>query len=382
MANLGVCLVLPTYLPESFGGAEQQTRRYARALAATGSSVTIVAPKMKRETPAHEREGDVEVVRLPVKHAPNLGGRYAMSYLSWHQQLTRWLNDRRQSLDIIHAIHGRLHALPAIHTAKLLNKPAVVKIGRGGGAFDISVVRRKRLFGRQAAAFITRNTSMFVANSTEIEGDLHKAGVDAGRIAVIPNGVEIGPRPTPQTRVGAKFTYLGRLDREKRIDLLLKAFKELNSERETTLTIVGDGPERINLEKLHRDLGMAEGIVEFVGAVEDVGPFIRASDFYVSASNSEGMSNSLLESMSGGVVPIVSDVSGVRELVRDGENGFVFPIDDFDALVANLKRAASLSSGSFDRMALGAWQRIHDEFSIETVARRHLTLYSQLVSNH
>src|SRR5512132_3951686 len=78
-----IAMVLPAYLPETFGGAEQQTRRLAQALARRGAAVTLLAPRIERSTPAREREGPVVVRRFHLRAAPHLGGRHLDAFLWW-----------------------------------------------------------------------------------------------------------------------------------------------------------------------------------------------------------------------------------------------------------------------------------------------------------
>lgn len=72
--SLRVVLVVPTYLPETFGGAEQQTRRLADGLTRSGCDVSVLAPRLKRTTPSTEIDGLVRVHRFHLWAAPNLGG--------------------------------------------------------------------------------------------------------------------------------------------------------------------------------------------------------------------------------------------------------------------------------------------------------------------
>ena len=93
-----IVMILPAYLPESFGGAEQQTRRLAQALARRGAAVTLLAPRLKRSTPARECEGPVVVRRFRLREPPNLGGRHLDSFLWWCLCVSAWLWRNRRSV--------------------------------------------------------------------------------------------------------------------------------------------------------------------------------------------------------------------------------------------------------------------------------------------
>jgi glycosyltransferase involved in cell wall biosynthesis len=375
-----IVMVLPAYLPESFGGAEQQTRRLAQTLARRGAAVTLLAPRLARRTPAQEREGPVEVRRFLLRAAPNLGGRHLDAFLLWCCSVCAWLWRNRASYDVIYVVHGRLHAFPAALAGNSLGKPVVVKPGRGGEAhFDLSVVQRKRLLGPFFARRIARNTTAWVANSREIAADLSRWGVSQERIHPIPNGIDIPEDGRRQASNGVvRLLSMGRLDSEKAVDQTIRAFAALSVDTPARLTILGDGPCRQELEALSGRLGQ-DGRIAFPGVVADVTPYLREADVYLSTSVSEGMSNALLEAMSHGVMPVVSRVSGAEDLVEDGVSGLLFPPGDEAALAARL--AEALSTTSERRRATGeaAREAIRARFSLEKVVERHLALYRELI---
>jgi len=374
-----IVVVLPAYLPESFGGAEQQTRRLAHALARRGAAVMLLAPRLARGTPGQECEGPVEVRRFLLRAAPNLGGRHFDAFVWWCGCICIWLWRNRRSYDLIYVVHGRLHAFPAAVAGKSLGKPVVVKPGRGGEAhFDLSVVQRKRLLGPFFARRIARNTTAWVANSREIAADLSRWGVPREHIHPIPNGIDIPEDGRRQASNGVvRLLSMGRLDPEKAVDQAIRAFAALSVDTPARLTILGDGPCRQELEALSRRLGQGGRIV-FPGAVAAVTPYLREADVYLSTSLSEGMSNALLEAMSHGVMPVVSRVSGAEDLVEEGMSGFLFPPGDESALAARLAETLSMASERRRAMGEAARAAIRARFSLERVVEQHLTLYRKL----
>jgi glycosyltransferase involved in cell wall biosynthesis len=375
-----IVMVLPTYLPESYGGAEQQARRMSQALVRVGARVTLLAPRLKRDTPAKEKEGLVAVRRFKLRDLPNLGGRHFDSFLLWCAWVMTWLFRHRHDYDVIHVIHGRLHAFPAVVAGRWFGKPVIVKLGRGGEKyFDLSVVRRKRLLGRFFAGRILRYTTAWVANSREIIDDLQNWSVPVDRIHAIPNGIAIPENVGSHSNNGViQFLSIGRLDPEKAIDQMIHAFAALQSDSPALLTILGDGKCREELLALTRQLGQQERIV-FRGSVDDVTPFLKQADFYLSTSLSEGMSNALLEAMSFAVPPIVSRVSGVSDLVEDGISGLLFPPGDKSILLAQLHAATAMTLDRRRRMGKAAQATIRERFSIELSVKQNLELYKSLI---
>lgn len=375
-----IVFVMPTFLPESFGGAEQQTRKMARTLARRGCRVTILAPKLQPATRTSEEEDGVAIRRFPLGAAPNLGGRHLPSFLSWCLKVSGWLWRNRESYDVIQVIHARLHAVPAALLGPRLGKPVLIKLGRGGEEFDLDVVARKRLLGGRLARVIEAGTTAWVANSREIADDLARWGIAEARIHRIPNGVEmaapVARAPDPDGM--PRCVYLGRLDRGKAIDVMLRGVALLDEAFRPRLDIVGDGPARAELEALARELGL-EGAVTFTGAVRDVGPALRAADIYVSTSLSEGMSNALLEAMSFGCMPLVSKVSGVADIVEDGRSGLLFEPGDPRAFAAALEWAMALPPEARRAMGDAARATVSERFGMEAVADQFLSAYRERV---
>jgi glycosyltransferase involved in cell wall biosynthesis len=381
--RLHVVMILPTYLPESFGGAEQQCRKLSHALSRLGVEVTILAPRLLATTPRVEQDGEVSIRRFRVRNAPNLGGRYAGSLLLWSAGVLGWLWAHRSTVDVVHIFHGRLHALPGVLAGAVIGKPSLVKIGRGGEHFDLSLVRRKRVAGLRAYRALLKHTSGYIANSREIVDDLLAHGVPPDRIFAVPNGVEIphvgsDAESSPTTPAARReYVCLGRLDPEKRIDLMLKGFARF-SDRSARLTIVGEGECRAQLELLSSELGLGHR-VRFSGRTEDVSKYLLAAHFYLSTSVSEGMSNALLEAMSFGLVPLVSNVSGANDIVDHGRTGFLFERDDLDDFMAKLELIGSTMPTGYRAVSNAARNTIRQSFAIEQIAEQHLHIYRSVI---
>ena len=380
---LHIAMVLPTYLPETFGGAEQQSRKLCDALEQLGVAVTVLAPRLHASTPIRESHGRTTIERLRVRRAPNLGGRHLGSFVAWCFKLGWWLYAHRHQYDVIHVIHGRLHAVPAAVMGRLLGKPILVKLGRGGDHFDLTVVRNKRLGGPMFSRLLARHTTAFVANSREIVGDLHAIGIPDSRIHRVPNGVELPSaeqRRREQTFGAApvRFVYFGRLDPEKALDRMIRGFGALGAGPRARLTIVGEGVCAPELRALVARLGL-QAHVEFRPPVADVSALLREADFHVSTSLSEGMSNALLEAMSWGVPAVVSRVSGVDDIVAEGRSGLVFEPGDDHGYVAALQTAMAMTAPAWQTMSHTAVETARRMFAIDVVAARHVALYSRLL---
>jgi glycosyltransferase involved in cell wall biosynthesis len=209
--------------------------------------------------------------------------------------------------------------------------------------------------------------------------DVERHGIEKAFVHRIPNGV-IMPQAEPRAareRSESIFLFMGRFDREKAIDTMLRSFACLECKNAAKLMLVGNGPREGELKALAQDLGIAAR-VEFTGRLDDVTPALRKADFYLSTSLSEGMSNSVLEAMSFGVVPVVTRVSGVEDMVEDGANGYLFEAGDISSCVEALERAAATPPERHARMSAAARETLAARFGMESVAAQHIALYRTL----
>jgi glycosyltransferase involved in cell wall biosynthesis len=107
--------------------------------------------------------------------------------------------------------------------------------------------------------------------------------------------------------------------------------------------IIGDGPERTNLERLADSLQLLSDVVEFTGSAADMAHIYQAADIVVLCSDWEGSPNVLLEALACGLPVIASDVGGVSEIVKHHENGYLVPPRDIRQF-AEYARTLALSS--------------------------------------
>src|SRR5690606_29811833 len=129
---------------------------------------------------------------------------------------------------------------------------------------------------------------------------------------------------------------VGRLIKSKRIDLLIRYFKEINP-NDWKSWLVRAGPVRLELESLVKVKNLQDSIV-FRGTRQDVEIFYERSSIFAFTSESEGFPNALLEAMSYGLPVISFDCNaGPRDLIINNENGFLINLKDDDEYINKLK---------------------------------------------
>lgn len=179
---------------------------------------------------------------------------------------------------------------------------------------------------------------------------------------------------------GASLIFEGRLSYEKSIDQVIKAFSlMLKKMPELKLMLVGDGPERHNLEKLAKNLKIENNII-FTGFItygEKIVESYQTNDIYITASKSENMPVAILEAMSCGLPIIAVKERGLSELVRDNVNGFFVKTDNPEDMAQ--KTLTLLSSPELLKKFSSASRSLALEYSHEHVASLLENFYKNLI---
>jgi len=159
--------------------------------------------------------------------------------------------------------------------------------------------------------------------------------------AIDPNRVR--GRRQARTGVPLRVAFVGRLVPYKGADMLLEAASPLAREGKLVLDVIGDGPERSNLERLIEKEGIAP-FVQLAGWIADqrqVAPRLAQSDVFAFPSIREFGGGAVLEAMALGLTPVVVDYAGPAELVTDG-TGFKVPLGTREEVVAGFRRILSM----------------------------------------
>jgi glycosyltransferase involved in cell wall biosynthesis len=160
-------------------------------------------------------------------------------------------------------------------------------------------------------------------------------------------------------------------------DLFQAALQIRSRLPEMRLVVVGAGPLEEELRAATRRLGLEETVV-FTGFREDVPRLLRAFDVFVLSSRFEGLSIALVEAMAAGIPPVVTDVGGLAEVVRDGENGFVVPPENPPILS---ERIIQLLSNRTLRNVMGERARERAAaFDIRVAVRRMEEVYERVAA--
>ncbi|WWR15475.1 glycosyltransferase family 4 protein [Lachnospiraceae bacterium JLR.KK008] len=206
-----------------------------------------------------------------------------------------------------------------------------------------------------------------------------------GRHKMLPgSGVNLqhfARQPFPEDSETVGFLFISRIMKEKGIEQLLDAAQEIRGRHpETRFRILGfleedyTGKERF--ERLQR-----EGVIEFIGSVEDVIPYIRQSQCILHPSYyPEGMSNVCLEAAACGRAVITTDRAGCRETVLDGKSGFLIREKDSQDLIDKTERFLALSVEERKRLGENGRQYMEQRFDRNLVVERYLKAVERITN--
>jgi glycosyltransferase involved in cell wall biosynthesis len=232
-------------------------------------------------------------------------------------------------------------------------------------------------------------TSAWVGNSEAVAAhvirDLH---VRPDRVHVIYNGIDVehfrdaAPHPLlARLRQEGRRVVLnvGRLQPVKNQRLFLRTCQRLGRQfDDLEFVLCGEGSERQALETYAAQLGLADRC-RFLGLQADVAPVYAAAAVLIQSSDYEGLPNVVMEAMASGVPVVATDVGGTRELIRDGESGFLTPAGD-EAALADRAAAILADPALSARLAAAGREGIARRFDIRTVVRQYETLIERLVA--
>lgn len=393
---LRVCILLETYYPE-VGGGEAQGRLLARSLADRGADVTVLARRSRADLPRRERVDGIPVRRLP----PAGRGRYR----KWGLIATVFpaVFRVRDRFDVLIVAGFRISGLPAVMATKLLGKPCVLKADSNGemsGSYFRAGLESLGLgpSSPPVRAFLAlrnrvlRRAEAFVAISSQIERELLACEVEPSAIHRIPNCVDVERfRPASASeRARARrelslearapvVVYTGRLVSYKGLPVLVRAWPEVLREVPgATLVLVGEGGADMHdceaeLREWVAQADLPGEGVRFVGAVEDVVPYLHAADAFAFPTEEEAFGISLVEAMACGLPCVSTTVGGLRDIVSEGTDALVVGSGDRQGVARALRRL--LTDGELaERLGREARRTAVERFGRDAVTDRYVAL--------
>jgi len=345
---------------------------------------TIITAKMRCDLPRNDTlKGTIPVVRVGFGFPParllrclgfgeQVALRWAGGFDKWLFPFLAPLAARRLKPDIVHAVLETFAGL-ALHFCKWI-VPGAKRI--------LTLQTTNRSFLKKT---IVRSPDMVTAISTVLAEFAQKQRRDD--VITIANGIHTEALKVACERmqkVPGRVLFVGRLEKMKGVDVLLKAFSALTpgpspgGRGETPqLRIVGSGSQRAVLEKLAKDLGVDDRVTftGYVSAPQIYDEYAQAQIF-CGLSRSEGLGNVFLEAQAAGCAVIGTKVGGIPDIIEDGATGLLI---EPDAAEAASEAISTLLRDDGLRSALSSAGREHAQaYDWQEIARRYEKVYRKL----
>jgi glycosyltransferase involved in cell wall biosynthesis len=317
----------------------------------------------------------------------------------WFGSLKRFMQDIKRTADLLKAENpdlafGMMHYPSSLlvfakHFFHVRTK--VIASPRGPSTeylryFEHNLLRKACL--RRIFYLFLRYADGVVVNSTGMKGEcIRDFHVKEKRISVIPNSVDVQAvreMSGEDADINIEESFLvfsaaGRLEKEKNLPFLLRTFSQVRKKIEAKLLIIGEGSEKVLLQNLSAELGIADDVI-FVGYQRNPYKYIVKSDIFVHTCLFEGFPNIVLEAMAFGVPVVTMDCPyGPRDIIKHGENGFLVPMNDERALVDTLLKLAN-NKELRDLTAKKGFERVMD-FSIKKMVDGYESFFCNIAHN-
>jgi N-acetyl-alpha-D-glucosaminyl L-malate synthase BshA len=331
MLNIGI-VCYPT-----FGGSGVVATELGKALALKGHKIHFISYSQPARLDFFSENlfyHEVSVSNYPL-----------FEYPPYETALTSKLVDIAlfANLDVLHVHYAIPHASAAIlakHILKTKGKNISVVTTLHGT--DITLVGKDATY-EPVVSFSINESDAVTAVSESLKSQTFEFFHIHNGIHVIPNFIDFSrfsKRPKEHFKKAiAPFNervlvHTSNFRKVKRVDDVIRVFKAVNERLPSKLLLIGDGPERMNIEKLCRELEICEKVL-FLGKQEMVEEILSVCDLFLMPSESESFGLAALEAMACQVPVIASNTGGIPELNIQGETGFNSPVGDVKSMAEN-----------------------------------------------
>jgi N-acetyl-alpha-D-glucosaminyl L-malate synthase BshA len=297
---------------------------------------------------------------------------------------------RDQGLDVVHAHYAVPHATAAVLARQVLQTSGVTRVPKVVTTLhgtDITVVGADPSFSEIVAFSIDQSDGVTAVSNSLRDATCRELAVKRA-IDVVPNFLDCGAwhrldvddlrsryaGPDGSTRL---VMHLSNFRPVKRIDRVLDIFARIAARVPAVLLLAGDGPDAGMVQRLARQLGIADR-VHLLGAQENVVPLLSTGDLFLLPSEQESFGLAALEAMACGVPVVASNVGGLPEVIDHGVTGFLHPGDDVDAMAESGVRLLS-DAALHQRVADAAAAVVAREFCSERVVPMYEAHYERVL---
>jgi len=377
-------LMLSRFFPPEYSGAALQAISLAKELRERGHHVEFVTQRW----PGLSQKAVVD--DFPVTRLEAGRGERHREFRFWWNLLSLLIR-RRDDFDFLHShgayytdaivgLFGPLFGMKTLAKASLANND-LYSIGNS-------------LYGRLHGLMI-RRIDACIAISRDLQTEFLGAGVAREKTLFMPNGVDTERfRPaSPEEKRALRMKidlpldkpvalYVGVFDARKNIEWLMTQWHQ-NAAFGTDALLLAVGPQsRDDLDgSFKRSIEvMAQrhpDRLRVIDQTDDIADYYRAADLFILPSYREGLPNALLEAMACGLPAIAANASGTRDLVVEGETGYLFDAKDPDSLRQAFERVLDASAS---RLGIAARTLVEQRYAISRLAEEYERLYASLLA--
>jgi len=362
-----IAFVYDVIYPYVKGGVEKRIRELAVRLASRGHDVHIVGMKYWEGPDTLEMEGITLHGICPPQPLYAEGRRTIWEAIWFSARLLPFL--KRESFDIIDC--QQFPYFPSFSVkffAILKKKPFIITWHEVWGDYWYEYLGWKGDFGKLTEQLVAGLTPNIIAVSGTTAKKLGCLGV-FDDVRIIPNGIDpVHIQSVPTSLISSDIIFVGRLIKEKHVDVLVRAFATLLPEFPgLTLLVLGDGPERESIRTLIRDLAIEDRVMlkAFTDSHDEVIGLMKSSHVCVIPSTREGFGIAALEALACGLPVVTADHpdNAICELITH-ETGFrtSLSVDDLAAKIRDaLSRYLAMKPACIASAKSSDWDRIVDD---------------------
>ena len=364
----------PAYLP-FIGGAEVAIEQVAKRLG-DKYDFFIFTSRMRRDLPKREVRSEGVVVRvglgtrfdkfLLLIFGPFCAWRLARSFDPAPDRMIWWAMDFSFGAGVAGILKIFYQKIPLIFT---------IQYGYG----DERVAKGRLGLMNSAFRLILLQSDYVTAISNSLLNLCGQYGY-IGEEAVIHNGVDLekfSEKRKENKKISNTIITVSRLVPKNGVDVLIKAIAELKKDiPNIELRIIGDGPERKNLERMAYGLGLKADI-KFFGEIsyDDLPQHFAEADIFARPSRSEGMGNAFIEALAAGIPIVGTPVGGILDIIEDGETGLFTKVDDPKDLTEKIKILLENKELSAKIVANGK-KMVEERFSWDKISRNYADVFN------
>ena len=321
----------------TFGGSGVLATELGKGLAANGHQIHFITYRQPARLPSFQEN--------IFYHEVGLTDYPLFEYPPYDTALASKLVDvvRYEKLDILHVHYAIPHAAVAYMAKKiLLTEGRYVPFITTLHGTDITLVGKNRAFAPVVAFSINKSDGVTAVSESlkkdtldtfDIENDIkviynfidfdrfRRSNKEHFKKAIAPNGERI-------------LTHVSNFRKVKRVQDVIQVFKKIYEKTPSKLLLIGDGPERQNMEALCREIGLCHEI-RFLGKQDAIEELLAISDLFLMPSASESFGLAALEAMACEVPVISTNTGGLPEVNIEGETGFLSDVGNVEEMAAN-----------------------------------------------